>query len=197
MAETERLIQSSGPYELVADRSAGGCWGALWLRSEDGTKQKVRVVEGGSVAGCMEDLKSTLYRLRADERDVNTAAPPTQAKLIKALRAALDKATPNQRRMLAAHLNRPDRIITATELADAVGFDGFRAAYLQYGALGYLIDWETPTHLPIRESDTQPIWTCAIAFPDDATDPAFHENAHFRWRMRPEIAEAITSGRLL
>jgi len=44
-----------------------------------------------------------------------------------------------QEAMLLAHLNAADHCITATELAEAAGYENYNAANLQYGKLGQML----------------------------------------------------------
>lgn len=200
MANTEQQHEVFGPYELVSDRrNSTECWGALWHRAtnkEVTNKVIVEVVQGATTDDCMEKLRAVVYRLREAELPPDDGDLPPLAVVVDSLRHALKHATPNQKVMLAAHLNAPDRCITATELAAAANFKEFRAANLQYGKLGALIFWELPSRLPRRKSDDQPIWTCAIAFEEDATAGGDYEDAQFRWRMRPHIAEALRAAKI-
>jgi hypothetical protein len=105
------------------------------------------------------------------------------------------------RAMLAAHLQAPDRLLSATKLAEAAGYRSYSGANLQYGKLGYLIAQEIGFTPPTR-GDGTPIWTCAIARdPAADLDVEFeglvalalrHMDApHFEWQMRPQVAEAL------
>lgn len=46
---------------------------------------------------------------------------------------------PHHRRMLQAHYHAPDRTLTATQMAKAVGYPNFGSANLHYGRLGRII----------------------------------------------------------
>ena len=100
-----------------------------------------------------------------------------------------------QKSMLDAHLAAPDNILTATELANAAGYDAYASANYLYGTLGKriaeILGWSPP-----KRSDGTPIWTYALAFDADEeakgpweTRPK--DGSHFRWQLRPEVIEAL------
>lgn len=111
-------------------------------------------------------------------------------------RAALPHLKYNkaQDAMLAAHLNAPDYILTATQLAQAAGYDDYAVANSQYGQLGRALaeelDWE-----PQKRKDGNPIWTLTLA--TDADSDAREEGeeiaGHWRWRLRPEIVAVLSN----
>lgn len=195
MAQSDYRFESSGPYELVSDRTNGKCWGALWFRQAK--KEKIKTVEAASTDQCMEMLRGFLYGLREAEIAKNETTLPSPEQVLKGLEHALSKATHLQKLMLAAHLRAPEQVISFSELAAAAGYDDFHVANSQYGNLGWLIYGELPSRLPIRKTDNQPMWSCAIGFEEDATDPTIHNDGQYRMRMRPHIVAALTSTTLL
>ncbi len=46
---------------------------------------------------------------------------------------------PHHKRMLAVHLHAPQRTLTATQMAHALGYSSYRAANIHYGTLGRLV----------------------------------------------------------
>ena len=96
--------------------------------------------------------------------------------------------------MLHAHLRAPDMILTATQLAKAAGSDHYEAANSQYGKLGKKradqLDW-SPPHV-----NGGAIWTFALATgandSDRSIDTVEPDSDHWKWRLRPQIAEALT-----
>lgn len=96
--------------------------------------------------------------------------------------------------MFAAHLNAPDHIMTATQLAQAAGYDDYVVANSQYGQLGRSLaeelDWQ-----PQKRKDGNPIWTLALAtgVDGDAREEGEEVMGHWRWKLRPEIVAALSA----
>lgn len=115
---------------------------------------------------------------------------------VEEVRAALPhlKCNKAQDAMLDAHLHALDHILTATQLAQAAGYDDYVVANAQYGLLGRALaeelDWE-----PQRRKDGNPIWTLALATDADgkAREEGEDVTGHWRWKLRPEIAAALSS----
>ena len=107
-----------------------------------------------------------------------------------------------QEAMLRAHLNAPDHCITATQLAEAAGYENYSAANLQYGKLGQAIAAELNYNPPTRDDGTV-IWTAAIAGWDENADieklgramERREDDGHFEWIMRPQVVEALQGKR--
>ena len=68
----------------------------------------------------------------------------------------------HQLAMLKAHYDGPERILTATQLAAAAGWDDYSAANLHYDKLNFdlamELEWTPPTGL-----DGNPTWTMTLA----------------------------------
>jgi hypothetical protein len=64
--------------------------------------------------------------------------PPVVVPSPECYKKALEEIsiTPNQRLMLKAHFEHPNRSMTYGQLAEAGGFDSYNSANLQYGRLG-------------------------------------------------------------
>ena len=115
---------------------------------------------------------------------------PTATEVREALSAI--STTDEQRAMLDAHRSAPDHIMTATELARAGGYDSHVSANSQYGKLGRKLaeemEWSPPQFKGV------PVWTYALATGVD-NDVGAEENpleiGHWRWRLRPEIVDAL------
>lgn len=92
------------------------------------------------------------------------------------------KVTEKQRAMLNHHYQAPEHAITMSTLARLMGYANFNAANLQYGKfagrMAALLDH------PIEPDSDNLI---SIAFPSDTR----HENGHFQWEMRSELAQAL------
>lgn len=112
------------------------------------------------------------------------------------LRAALPhlKFSKTQDAMLAAHLHAPDHILTATQLAQAAGYDDYTVANAQYGQLGRALaeelEWE-----PQEKTAGKTVWTFTLATDADenARDEGEEIAGHWRWKLRPEIVAALAS----
>ena len=88
--------------------------------------------------------------------------------------------------MIKAHYRAPNQSLTATQLADAATYAGYRAVNLQYGFVGKRLWEEIPTPLPVDEAG-DPIYTFALA---DAGERS-RSRDEWVWKLRPELAAAI------
>jgi hypothetical protein len=83
--------------------------------------------------------------------------------------------------MLKANYNAPDRMLTATELAKAVGYENYGAVNLHYGKLGHqvgtLLGWE-----PLPKYKLEVL--VDFKKPDQ-------ERQEWRWILKPNVAEAM------
>ena len=111
------------------------------------------------------------------------------------IRAALPHVPMNKAReaMLMAHLNAPDHILTATELAQAAGYDDYGIANLQYGLLAYDLAQELEW-TPGQKTNGVTTWTFTLA--DDADKRERKSGGdvagHWRWKLRREVVEALS-----
>lgn len=111
------------------------------------------------------------------------------------VRAALPhlKFSQAQDAMLAAHLQAPDHVLTATQLAQAAGYDDYAVANAQYGQLGRALaeelDWE-----PDDKTAGKTVWTFTLATDADSNARVVGEEitGHWRWKLRSEIVAALT-----
>lgn len=106
----------------------------------------------------------------------------------RALLSIRNNLTDNMHDMLRFQFHAPDYMATATELAQAVGYVTYHPANLQYGELGKLVA-EALNFLPPRRADgTHRYWsTLSLGDPEQET------GEHFRFKMRPELVETLTS----
>lgn|GEM_PF-816280 len=95
---------------------------------------------------------------------------------VKALRDI--KLQPHQTRMLEAHYYAPKHIITASQMATAMGYKNHSAANLHYGHIGKMIGQQLkPAFLP-----EQTVFVCAT----------FEKpGKEWLWVMRPQLAQAL------
>lgn len=88
------------------------------------------------------------------------------------------RITPHHLRMLQAHYYAPDRTLTATQMARAVGYSGFTVANLHYGKLGRMVGialgW---TPLP----------TTLVGVVSEFKKP----EREWHWVMRPAVVAAL------
>jgi len=110
------------------------------------------------------------------------------------IRAALATLSMNkvQEAMLFAHLAAPDHVLTATQLAQAAGYDDYAVANRQYGQLAHDLACELEW-TPAEETNGTTTWTFTLA--DDADRDARRRGdlveGQWRWRLRPEVVEAL------
>ncbi len=180
---TEELKSlEAGNYTLVARLHKGANRGALWHRG-----QIIEHVEGDSLQVVFRKLEALLYERQAAQAAARKGAAPSVEEAKKALNRVLAKASLGQRTMLRAHLRAPEQRITATQLAEAAGYESYSAANLQYGLLGAMLFAEMPEDLPCRK-DRTPIMTCAIALGEDQREASEEQ---WVWKMRPHIEQGL------
>lgn len=90
--------------------------------------------------------------------------------------------------MLREQYAAENHTITATRLADAVGYENYNAANLQYGTLGHEIADALGYNPPVRKSG-EPIWFWAISSGKDASQDTV--DGHYEFIMRPELVAAL------
>jgi hypothetical protein len=106
---------------------------------------------------------------------------PTVTEYVTAIRAIEERITPNQRKLLLAHHAAQARVMTATRLAEQVGFENYGAVNLQYGLLARLV----AEQLALEVGDVE------VGILVDFVDPGHVANEHYLWVMRPNVAQAI------
>ena len=87
-------------------------------------------------------------------------------------------------RFLQTHYHAPDKTLTATQMAKAMGYYSFKGANLHYGKLGKIVgkalDWDTATE---KEAQGAP----GIFVLSEFKKPG----KEWFWIMRPEVAQAL------
>jgi hypothetical protein len=109
----------------------------------------------------------------------------------KALLKLRDKGhlrSTNYLQMLKAQYSSDKHTITATNLANAVGFQNFNAANLQYGTMAHLIA-DYLLYIPPLRKDGTPMWFLTLSEGNDASDETV--DGHFEFVMRSELVEAL------
>jgi hypothetical protein len=182
---------------IIKSGRLNGEWAAKAFRR----KLLVAQATGNSREEAVTRVKAELARLEALALSAcdSEGAPPAQ--VYEAAFVAIRPLNDGYRAMLTAHLRSPDRLISATKLAEAAGYRSYSGANLHYGKLGYAIAQEIGFEPPSRE-DGSKIWTCTLARdPSADLDVGFdglvamalrHMDApHFEWQLRPQVAEAL------
>lgn len=108
---------------------------------------------------------------------------PTVAEYVTAFRAVEPRITPKQREMLQLHHAAQARVVSATRLAEEVGYDGYGGANLQYGELAKEI--ASALAIDVKDGDV------AVGILVDFVEPGYAGNQHFLWVMRPNVAQAL------
>lgn len=127
---------------------------------------------------------------RAFNRHLSAAASvPAANKYAEALMALKMNAT--QRAMLEHHYKAPNRTVTYTQLAKAVGKDDYQVANKQYGDLGAAIGKYIGFEFPMAPRRGKPFYSGAIGI--DAPRSASNE---YRLMMHHELAKAIEALKL-
>lgn len=93
----------------------------------------------------------------------------------------------HERRMLLAHARAPQQTMTATELAQAAGYDSFTSANAHYGKLAKKIG--DAAGLPPRPSDQRDEVTYTFTLASGEGEPG----EHWRWTLHPEVLDALNS----
>lgn len=93
----------------------------------------------------------------------------------------------HERLMLHAHAHSGDRGMTAGDLAHAAGYEGFQAANSVYGTLGKKV--AQLAGLPFKKAlaSDRFVYTFALASGEQK------KGEHWRWKMHPEVFEALRS----
>lgn len=90
--------------------------------------------------------------------------------------------------MLRAQYTSPNHIITATKLAEAVGYENYNAANLQYGTLGHEIA-EILDYIPPKRNNGEPMWFWTLSSGNEASAESL--DGHYEFVMRPELVAAL------
>ncbi len=106
--------------------------------------------------------------------------PPSVARYKQALLAVQWDMKGRQPNLLPAHYYAPDRTVTATTLAGAVGYKGWQGANLQYGILASMVCQFLGLDLPY--------YVAVFATFDAALG---REHWELAWVMIPQLAQAL------
>jgi len=90
--------------------------------------------------------------------------------------------------MLRAQYASPRHTITATKIAEAVGYENYNAANLQYGTLGHQIA-DVLGYAPPKRTNGEPMWFWTLSSGNDASPETL--DGHYEFVMRPELVAAL------
>ncbi len=107
---------------------------------------------------------------------------PTVAEYVTAFRAIEPEITQKQRDMLRLHHAAPARTMSATRLAEAVGFETFTGVNLQYGLLADKVARQLAVDLADHAN---------VGILVEFVDPGHAANEHWLWVMRPNVGQAL------
>lgn len=107
---------------------------------------------------------------------------PTVAEYVTAFRAVAPDITDRQCQMLRVHHAAPARTMSATRLAEAVGFENCSGVNLQYGLLAEKIARQLAIDLAGHVQ---------VGILVEFVDPGHAANEHWLWVMRPNVAQAL------
>lgn len=114
--------------------------------------------------------------------NLNELLTPTVSEYVTAFRAIEQRVDDGQRRLLREHHAAPARAISATRLAEAVGFENYSAVNLRYGLMAEALCKALGIHL---EDNVR------VGILVEFVDPGFAANEHFLWVMRPNVVAAL------
>lgn len=181
--------ETVGPFQMVARERAGAWNGVVWHRSEDDAQTIVRRAEGIDSDTVVASLRDYVAEALASTAAARGGVSPSVEETAAALRRVLVTATDNQRAMLKAHFQAPDRTLPASQLADAVSYKSYGGANAQYGGLGLKLHAELPSELP-RDARGKVVATGSIASLEDQRSSREEE---WRWTMHPHVAAALAT----
>ncbi|ENJ2789011.1 hypothetical protein HJ014_22530 [Vibrio parahaemolyticus] len=90
--------------------------------------------------------------------------------------------------MLRAQTKSDNQTITATKLAEVVGFPNYNTANLKYGTLGHELA-EVLNYEPPKRNDGSTMWFWTISTGNPASEDT--QDGHYEFVMRPELYEAL------
>ena len=107
---------------------------------------------------------------------------PSVSDYVAAFRAIEPRVSEKQRELLRVHHDAPARVISATRLADTVGFENYNAVNLQYGLLAQEI---------LRALNVDLGDFVAVGILVEFVHPGSAANEHYLWVLRPNVVQAL------
>lgn len=147
-----------GRYDIRSGPLAGA-----WAANAYRRKILIAKASGSTREEAIELVREQLDQLdRATLSDRDDEGAPSAKVYEEAFAVLLPDMPDSYLAMLRAHLDAPDRLLSATRLAEAAGYSGYEGANLHYGKLGQRVAEEIG-FVPPRRADGTEIWTCALA----------------------------------
>lgn len=109
--------------------------------------------------------------------------PATTEEYVEAFLSSKSKISDKQLEVLRVQYSTTDKTVTASELADAVGYDHFLPANSLYGSIGHLLADELGRK-PKRQTEQFKHWWSVLSTGESGDDG-------FEWTMRLQVAEAL------
>lgn len=111
----------------------------------------------------------------------------------KAFIAISCEITNSHKAMLRAHYHAAAQIITATELAEAAGYEHFGGANLQYARIAELVANYLSYVPPERDNNGKPFWSLMLAsgYWKILEDSESTTQREWQWQLRPQVAQAL------
>lgn len=107
---------------------------------------------------------------------------PTAEEYAAAFEFISDTLSESDRRMLALHYFSPQRTVSASEMAEAMGYANFGGANLLYGKIGGRL---------CRYFGIEPKYKVSALV--EFIPPNTQGNAYWLWVMRPQVAQALAA----
>jgi len=107
----------------------------------------------------------------------------TTEEYVEAFLSSRSEISDKQLEVLRAQYAAPDKTVTASELAEAVGYDHFLPANSLYGSIGHLIADELGRK-PKKQTKQFKHWWSVLSTGESGSDG-------FEWTMRLQVAEAL------
>lgn len=107
----------------------------------------------------------------------------------RAFEAIAPTLTKGHRAMLRAHFDAPKRTITASQLAEAAGYENYNGANLQYAAIAQKVA-EYLDYTPPNHSSGKPFWSYTLA--DGEWVPSDNQSGtEWQWKLHPQVIAAL------
>ncbi|GHB05784.1 hypothetical protein GCM10009069_30160 [Algimonas arctica] len=135
-------------------------------------------IDGSSQGESLANAKAFIDA-KYNERQKKRTAPHIGTVDDYAEALAALKLGAHERAMLSAHYRAEGRRLTATQLAESAGWDGFSSANSHYGRLGKRVAEHVELDLKGRDDEA---WTQALAEFDEDTR---------QWTMHDDLAKAL------
>lgn len=188
MSEEVKSVRA-GKYELVARQVKQVPHAIIWSQGK-----VVSSIPAASIEDAWRLVCTQLVDLLMEDARAHGELPYTASDATNAFLRIAPRLSNGQKAMLRAHMNAPERKLTATQLASAASYASYSAANLQYGLLGAMLFAEMPElNIPTR-GDGSRIMTCAIASSQDFRDTV---DDQWVWQMRPHIAEGLRAAAIV